>query len=546
MISFILTRKSNHSNIRLRFYWENRRRRGVSFQSEFFNERISYMRRRDFIKLSGATAATALVTKSQSFPTSFQSRRRHNVLLIIIDDLRPELGCYGVDQIRSPSIDRIAEEGILFSRVYCPQAICNPSRASLLTGKRPDSLRVWDNNTHFRKTNPGISTLPQIFKRQGYQTISVGKIFHGTLPDPPSWSRHRLPPVNASYYLSPETQARQKRREDAARKLGRTQGWIDAYLRGPATEAFDAPDSNYRDGSLTEISLQLLSEFKEKQPFFLAVGFSKPHLPFVAPKKYWDLYRREDIPLAPNNFLPRGAPRFAINSLTEFACYEDFVRAPNPTEGQLTEDQARLLKHGYYACVSFIDAQIGRILDHLDALGLRENTIVVVTGEHGYKLGEHGSWGKMTNYEIDLRFPLIISHPGQTLSGSSTPALVEIVDIYPTVCAMAGLMTPPDIEGISLVPLFQNPNRPWKHAAFSQYARGFSYRYMGRSMRTDRFRYTEWKDRIDERVVERELYDHENDPQENNNIAEENQNSELIGQLSSRLDAGWKAALPSG
>lgn len=502
------------------------------------------MKRREFIKLTGATAAAGLVYSSHGFPSPLQSKQRPNVLFIIVDDLRPELGCYGIDQIKSPNIDRIAEQGIVFARAYCPQAICNPSRASLLTGKRLDTLRVWDNNTHFRKMNPGIITLPQIFKSQGYHTLSIGKIFHGTLPDSPSWSRRRLPPVTAGYYMSPETQARQKMRENAALKLGRSQGWIDAYLRGPATEAFDAPDGSYRDGTLTEIAIQMLSEYNTKQPFFLAVGFSKPHLPFVAPQRYWDLYQRKEIPLAPNNFRPKGAPRFAINSLTEFACYEDFVQAPNPTEGQLTEDQARCLKHGYYACVSFIDAQIGRIFDCLDTLGLRENTIVVVTGEHGYKLGEHGSWGKMTNYEIDLRFPLIISAPGKTNPGGSTSALVEIVDIYPTVCELAGLMTRPDLEGISLVPLFQDPERPWKLAAFSQYARGFSYRFMGRSMRTDRYRLIEWRDRIENRIVATELYDHETDPQENINIAGDPQHKELVSVLSSRLAAGWKAALP--
>jgi iduronate 2-sulfatase len=503
------------------------------------------MKRREFMKLTGASAAAGLIFSSRAFPFPHQSNQRPNVLFIMVDDLRPELGCYGVHQIKSPNVDRIAKQGIVFTRAYCPQAICNPSRASLLTGKRPDTLRVWDNSTHFRKRNPGIITLPQIFKSQGYHTLSIGKIFHGTLPDPPSWNHRRLPPVTAKYYMSPETQARQKKRADAALKLGRTQGWIDAYLRGPATEAFDAPDSSYRDGALTEIALQMLSEYNSKQPFFLAVGFSKPHLPFVAPQRYWNLYRREEIPLAPNNFMPKGAPRFAINSHTEFACYEDLVRAPNPTEGQLTEDQARLLKHGYYACVSFIDAQIGRIFDCLDTLGLRENTIVVVTGEHGYKLGEHGSWGKMTNYEIDLRFPLIISVPGKTDTGVSTSALVEIVDIYPTVCELAGLKTRPDLEGISLVPLFQDSERPWKQAAFSQFARGFAYRFMGKSMRTERYRFTEWRDRIDNSLAATELYDHETDPQENINIAGDSRHKELVSQLSSRLAAGWKAALPA-
>jgi len=502
------------------------------------------IKRREFIKLASASAAASLVYGSSGFSLPPRSRRRPNVLFILVDDLRPELCSYGVDQIKTPNIDRIAQQGLVFTRAYCPQSICNPSRASLLTGMRPETLRVWDNETHFRHINPTIKTLPQVFKIQGYNTISIGKVFHGTLPDPPSWSQSHLPPVTCPYYMCQETQARQDMRENAARRLGYSQRWIDAYIRGPATEAFDAPDNSYRDGALTEIAIQMLLEFKKKQPFFMAVGFSKPHLPYVAPQKYWDLYRRDDIPLAPNNFIPKGAPPFAINSLTELACYEDFVQAPNPTESQIPEDQARLLKHGYYACISFIDAQIGRIFDALNTLELQKNTILVLLGDNGCKLGEHGSWVKMTNYEIDLRIPLIISSPIRINPVGSTSALVEIVDLYPTICELAGLEMPPNLEGLSLMPLLQNPERPWKLATFSQYPRGFAYRFMGKSIRTDRYRYTEWRDRLDDRLVAVELYDHETDPQENICIAGDPQHKELVHQLSSRLAAGWRAALP--
>jgi iduronate 2-sulfatase len=502
------------------------------------------MKRREFIKLAGTSAAAGLVYRSPAFSLSRQSERRPNVLLIMADDLRPELGCYGVDQISTPNIDRFAQRGLVFNRAYCPQAICNPTRATLLTGKRPDSLHVWDNITHFRKKNPGIITLPQIFKMNGYQTISVGKVFHGTLPDPPSWNHHQLPPVTYNFYMSRETLDRQKKREEAARQQGYSQSWINFYLRGPATESCDAPDNYYRDGALTEITIEMLSKFSEKQPFFLSVGFSKPHLPFVAPRRYWDLYDRENIPLAPNNFMPKGAPSFAINTITGLMCHEDFVLAPHPREGRIPEEQARLLKHGYYACVSFIDAQIGRILHCLNSLGLEENTIVVMLGDSGYKLGEHGSWEKRTNYEIDVRCPLIISVPGGTNPGSSTPALVELVDLHPTLCELAGLQTPIDLEGLSFMPVLQNPKRPWKRAAFSQFARGFSERIMGRSMRTDRYRFIEWRERFDNSLVATELYDHEVDPQENNSIAGDPLNKELVAQLSSRLAAGWKAALP--
>ena len=502
------------------------------------------MKRREFIKLAGTSAAAGLVYGSHAFPMSPQSERRPNVLLIIVDDLRPEIGCYGVEHIKTPNIDRIARRGLVFNRAYCPQAICNPTRASLLTGKRPDTLCVWDNNTHFRKKNPGIMTLPQIFRVQGYKTISVGKVFHGTLPDPPSWNLHRLPPLSHTFYISKETLDRQKAREKEARKQGFSQSWINFYLRGPATESFDAPDNYYRDGVLTEIAVETLSKFKDKQPFFLSVGFSKPHLPFVAPQRYWDLYDRDHIPMATNNFVSKGSPSFAINSLAGLRCHEDFIRAPLPRDGNIPEEQARLLKHGYYACVSFIDAQIGRIFDTLNSLNLEDNTIIVVLGDSGYKLGEHGSWGKRTNYEIDVRSPLIVSAPGWTNSGGSTSALVELVDIYPTLCELAGVEMSNDHEGLSLVPILKNPERPWKLAAFSQFARGFSERFMGRSMRTDRYRYTEWRGRFDNSLIAVELYDHEVDSQENTNIASDPEQKDLVGQLSSRLAAGWKAALP--
>ncbi len=502
------------------------------------------MKRREFIKLTGGAAAGGLLPGSLPISPWPETKKRPNVLFIVVDDLRPELGCYGSGLVKTPHIDGLARRGMVFSRAYCQQAVCNPSRASLMTGLRPDTLRVWDNEIHFRKRNYGIMTLPQLFLNNGYESIQVGKIFHNTLPDPPSWSQpETVIPVNNTY-MSPETKARQQERAAAAKKIGRSQAWIDAYIRGPATEAYDAPDALYWDGAAAGAAIAKLWEFRKRTPFFLGLGFIKPHLPFVAPKRYWDLYKREDIPLPQNYFLPKGAPRFAINFLTELASYEDFVQIPNPTEGQLSQDQARLLKHGYYACVSFIDAQIGRVLEALEHLKLRENTIVVLLGDHGWKLGEHGGWGKLTNFECDTRSTLIISAPGQPNAGGSTPALVELVDIYPTLCELAGLEKPQNLEGLSLVPLFQNPSRPWKTAVFSQFARGFFNRFMGRAVRTDRYRYVEWRDRLDRRLVARELYDHETDPLENENIASMPGNEELLKRLAQTLSQGWQAAKP--
>ena len=503
------------------------------------------LKRREFIKLAGTATAAGLLGRTPRAFASSKDKERPNVLYISVDDLRPELGCLGVDLVKTPNIDRFARRGLAFSRAYCQMAMCNPCRSSLLTGLRPDTVRVWDQETHFRTIFPKIVTLPQLFKDSGYETISAGKIFHNSLPDPPSWSQTEtlIPPTHT--YMSPQTRARQRERRAAARKLGRSDAWVDAYLRGPATECYEAPDNAYEDGAIADAGISLLADLQSlDKPFFLGIGFINPHLPFVAPKKYWDLYKREDIPMAPNNFLPKGAPRFAINNLTELSCHEDFVQAPNPTEGQLTEDQARLLKHGYWACVSFVDAQVGRLIDALDQLGLRDKTIVVLCGDSGYKLGEHGSWGKLTNYEVDTRTTLIMSVPGQARPGTTTRALVEFVDVYPTLAELAGLRPPPNLEGVSLAPLFADPNRPWKSGAFHQFPRGFSSRFMGRGLRTDQYHYIEWRDWYDDRMVAAELYDHATDPMENVNIAGAPEYQDVVRQLASQLKAGWREAVP--
>lgn len=501
------------------------------------------LKRREFLKLAGTAAASGIFPDYRRFHRQ-EKQKRPNFLLIFIDDLRTEIGCYGSGSVKAPNIDRLAREGLVFSRAYCQMAICNPSRASMMTGMRPDAIRVFNNETHFRKLNPSVVTLPQFLIRNGYVSIAVGKIYHNTLPDPPSWSEDKpVLPVD-HIYASEETRARQRNREAAARKLGRSENWIRACIRGPATEAFDAPDHAYWDGAVADKAIADLWKLQKYQPFFLAVGFIRPHLPFVAPKKYWDLYKREEIPLAENDFPPKNAPRLAMNVLTELASYEDFVRSHKLYEGHLTEVQARLLKHGYYACVSFIDAQVGRVLEGLDRMGLRENTIVILASDNGFKLGEHGSWCKYTNYEIDTRVPLIISAPGRIPQNASTEALAELVDLYPTVCEMAGLETPPGREGSSLVPLFDDPSRPWKTAAFSQFLRGYFNRFMGCAMRTNRYRYVEWRDRLDNYLVTNELYDHAQDPLENENVAEYPENAELVKELSKQLAEGWQAARP--
>jgi iduronate 2-sulfatase len=506
---------------------------------------MSPLSRRDFLKIGGAAAAAAGLGGGLGFPAfAAPAEDRPNVLFLSADDLRPDFGCLGNPVIKTPNIDRLAGRGTIFSRVYCQMSMCNPCRSSLLTGLRPDTLKIYDQESYFRTSHPTIVTLPQAFKNVGYETVAVGKIFHNTLPDPPSWSRPG-PELPLNYpYLDPETRARLHKRREAARALGRSDAFIGTYVRGPATEAFDAPDNLYEDGAIADTAINLLRELKRKPPFFLAVGFISPHLPFVSPKKYWDLYDREKIPMADNYFPPKGAPRFALNPMTEFRCHEDFIDAPEPAEGLLPEPQARLLKHGYFSSVSFVDAQIGRVLDALDSLGLRNNTIVVLLGDSGWKLGEHGAWGKFTNYEVDTRATLLLAAPGQGRPGQNAGALTELIDVYPTLCEMAGLTPPAHLEGLSAAPVIRDPGRPWKTAAFSQFPRGFTNRYMGRAMRTDRYRYIEWRDWLDDRLVAAELYDHAVDPEENVNVAGVPENAGLVESLSARLKAGWRAALP--
>ncbi len=462
---------------------------------------------------------------------------RPNVLFIAVDDLRPELGCYGISRIKSPHIDRLAQRGLVFTRAYCQQAVCSPSRTSLLTGLRPDSTGVYDLETHFRDTVPSAITLPQHFKNNGYYAVGMGKIYHGGLDDAKSWSEpHQRPRI--SMYQLPENQELIAKKRAAAKKKGLKGNPLSRNSRGPAVEDADVPDNAYPDGKLADMGVDAIERLARKnQPFFLAVGFWKPHLPFNAPRRYWDLYKRSEIPLAKNPFPPKDAPKLALTNWGELRNYHGI-----PKKGILSEEQARLLIHGYSACVSYTDAQVGRLLDALDRLGIREKTIVILWGDHGWKLGEHGSWCKHTNFELDARSTLIVSPPGIKTAGRSTRALVEFVDIYPTLCELAGLPLPRHLEGTSFAPLFRNPDRPWETAAFSQYPRG---KVMGYSMRTDRYRFTRWQSRKNpDEVVAVELYDHLEDPAEDVNIAGRPENTGLVEKLSKQLRSGWRAALP--
>ncbi len=457
---------------------------------------------------------------------------RFNVLFIAVDDLRPDLGCYENRLIQSPHIDGLAKRGMVFTRAYCQQAVCSPSRTSLLTGRRPDTTKVYDLVKHFRTVLPDVVTLPQWFKQHGYHSQGIGKLYHGRLDDPASWSVPHWRPARGMYGPEGMKVLRARIEKESGRKRR-------DKIRGLPWEAPDVADNALNDGALADRAIALLRELKDK-PFFLGVGFLKPHLPFVAPKKYWDLYAEQGLPLAPNPFAPTNCPSYALTTWGELRAYTDIPRV-----GPLTEAQARKMVHGYYACVSYMDAQLGRVLDELGRLKLRDQTIVILWGDHGWQLGEHGLWCKHTNFEEATRAPLIISAPGQKNAGKKSDALVEFVDIYPTLAELCGLPKLEGVEGLSFKPLLEDPECRWKTAAFSQYPRPIpgQGRGMGHSMRTERYRLTEWtvpgKD-----FREYELYDYETDPQGNENLANKREFAGEVKELAERLHAGWPAAVP--
>lgn len=493
-------------------------------------------------------------------PDEAADTSRPNVLFIAVDDLRPELGAYGNSHIRTPHIDRLAASGTTFLQAHVQQAVCNPSRASVMTGLRPDSLRVWDLQTDFRQIAPDVTTLPQHFVRHGYHAAAIGKIYHNVIPDSLSWSEPKLhvegyPFDPDAVYRHPDNVAIQEARKAEILEAGEEARHIDQYgewyLKAGSTEAVEGGDDLYYDGAQTDVALDKIRELAtESRPFFFAIGYYRPHLPFNAPQQYWDLYDPDSIPRAENPMVPENGPPMAINNMRELRGYSDFRDVPHPLDGEVSEEDARRLKHGYYASVSYVDAQVGRLLDVLDELGIADNTIVVLWGDHGWKLGEHNSWAKMTNYEIDTRAPLIVRAPNGLGAGTRVHSLVEFVDIYPTLSELAGLPVPESLQGVSLTPLFDRPDRPWKPAVFSQFLREGIWiapdgiEYMGYAVRTDRYRYVTWVDWETGDVVALELYDHEVDPGENINVAGRPEYAGAVAEMEAVRAAGWRAALP--
>lgn len=436
-------------------------------------------------------------------PAAVRAADRPNVLLICVDDLKPLLGCYDTPVVQSPNIDRLAARGVLFERAYCNQAVCAPSRNSLMTGLRPQTIGIYDLPTNFRQGAPESVTVAQYFQQHGYRTEALGKIMHvghGNFEDQASWSVPHWRPKGGGYQLPAST---------ATTRPANVGG-----PRGVATECADVPDAAYADGMIADEAIARLRAAcaQPAEPFFLAVGFLKPHLPFVAPKKYWDLYERSSFEPPRQQTPPEGAPTFAPTTWGELRQYSDI-----PEIGPLSADQQRQLIHGYHAAVSYMDAQLGRVLDALDQTGFARNTIVVLWGDHGWHLGDHGMWCKHTNYEQAARIPLIVAVPGTARSGVRTGALAETVDIYPTLCELAGLPAPQGLDGSSFAPILKDSAATTKDAILHVYPRS---QLLGRAVRTDRYRLVEWK-KIGEAAdsAELELYDYETDPDETKNLA---------------------------
>ncbi len=443
-----------------------------------------------------------------------------NVLFIAVDDLRPEVNASGSKVIKTPNMDRIAARGTTFDRAYCQQAVCSPSRSSLMTGRRPDATRVWDLETHFRTALPDAVTVAQYFKNHGYHSQGIGKIFHGGFDDAPSWTVRWQTP-KAPQYATPANQQLQAGNVD---KKGRG--------RGPAYESADVTDDTYTDGKTARLAVATLAELKKQgKPFFLAVGMAKPHLPFVAPKKYWDLYDPKDIYVPAFQKLPADAPKFVGHTNGELGSY-----AGMPKDGVVDDATARTLRHGYYAAISYMDAQVGLVLDALEKEGLAQDTVIVLWGDHGWQLGEHGLWHKHTNFEVAARAPLLISMPGQKAAGRKSASLAEFIDIYPTLADVCGLPKPKDVEGVSLKPVLDDASARVRPVAISQYPRSDAGKtLMGYSIRDDRWRLTLWRDRKDNAIHATELYDETNDPHETVNVAAKAEHAEVIARLTKFL-----------
>ncbi len=507
-----------------------------------------------------------------------QKSVKPNILFIAIDDLKPELGCYGNKIIKTPNIDRLAKMGTVFLSNYCQQSVCGPTRASLMTGMRPDATKVWDLKTQMRDMNPDIVTLPQYLISQGYTTCGAGKIYHPSSAlkkiDPVSWNTPYVEaeasdyanglgkPANSQYQNAATKALFENKIKEKKDKTDDGDDEAPVSRKGPSTECIDVPDNAYEDGVLALLSkAKIIEMVNEKKPFFMAVGFHKPHLPFVAPKKYWDMYKKEDMPLASFQEHSKDGPLIAYHKSGELRNYTDIPEyATLPGEdlriGLKKEKQQELIQ-GYFAATSYTDANVGILLNTLDSLGILKNTIIVLWGDHGWHLGDHDLWEKHTNFEQATRAPLIFAAPnmmpGRTISQS------EHVDIFPTICALAGLSIPAVLQGKSLVPIMKNNKANVKEFSVSQYPRKLSKeemkklgyasnKIMGYSLRTNKYRFTIWmsdftsKDAFAEnKIYATEMYDYVNDSLEKVNVVNDKKYKSISKDMYNKMVAFFKS-----
>lgn len=479
-----------------------------------------------------------------------------NVLFIAVDDLKPLMGCYGYDYAVTPNIDKLADDGTVFLNAHCQQALCGPSRVSLLTGYYPDTTGIYGMGPEkykLREKYPDMVTLPQHFKNNGYNTIGTGKIydprnveddwngpqdavawttFFGSNP----YNKKTGSPIVGGHYHNPDLKDLADRLSAEGRAMGLNGKELRFYVRdhggGPAVECYDVPDDAYKDGGIANRGIEQLEILQHSdQPFFLALGFLKPHLPFVAPKKYWDLYDRDQLDLAPFQHYPEGAPKCAETDYVEARTYSGV-----PAEGTISEATQRELLHGYLACVSYVDAQIGKVVGKLKETGRAKDTVIVVWGDHGFHLGDKQLWGKHTTYEQSTRSPLIIANAGKPAGQSVSP--VNFIDIFPTLCELTGLETPEGLDGKSLVPVLKDPTASVQNYAASIYPHNG---YWGIAIRTERYRYVTWYkgennkawqgQRFADNPEFTELYDYKNDPHERQNLSGHPEYSAIEKQL---------------
>ena len=524
-------------------------------------------------------ALAGLVSVSCFAQTEKKAPEKPNILFIAIDDLKPILGCYGDNLVKTPNIDRLAKNGTVFLQNYVQQAVSGPTRASIMTGMRPDYTGVWDLKTRMRDVNPDIVSLPQYLITQGYSTQGIGKVYDQRCVDKkmdaPSWSMpyYNYFKTQEKYYSSqtgmpalgayqlPETKALAEKFRKEAISKGVAEDEIEAYVSQrvkPSVECADVPDNAYNDGANVQRAKEILLKLKtENKPFFFAVGFSKPHLPFVAPKKYWDLYKRDEMPVAKFQEKSKNGPAIAYHNAGELRNYSDIPALTEFTDQKdfgltLPLNKQKELIHGYYAAVSYTDAQVGILLNAMDSLGLLKNTIVILWGDHGWHLGDHNLWCKHTNFEQATHAPLIISAPW--IKPSVSKSMTEFVDIFPTLCDLAGVPVPTHLDGKSLAPVMKKPDLKVKEYSTSQYPRngndpetgrlGFAEgKCMGYSIRTDRYRFTIWlKDNFRTNrafdknlVVATELYDYQKDPDETINVVDEKSYADVAKDMKAKM-----------